>query len=477
VTSRFGLCEHCFRAGRPAAGACPRCGYRGEPTNAFPALPESTSIGSGRYLLGRKEGQGGFSICYRAWDGQKDEIVAIKELYPDQDWVRRLPDGSVAVDRSQCEGFDRALNSALHEATVLRRLDQEPAIVHVRDVFEENGTIYLVMEHLRGKSYDEYLRDHHRDTGMHIAPGSAVNVALVVLGALQAVHERNLLHLDVKPSNVRALDHGRIVLLDFGSARAAFAGEEGGLGNMFSPGFAAPEQHPRDGQPIEVTAATDIYGAAALIYYSLSLTVPTPADERRSDDLSPPLSELNPAVPLELDLVIYKAMSLDPRDRYQSVAEFKEALKPFQAVVAPQISSFPKTSPRLVTGLLDIVAAMWLLVLLRSAFALQEQNALTSGVLLWGLLQQLPWLIGATPGMLVTRLRVTGENGDKPDLTTMLLRTIYLLQTLITFRYRTDEDGLMPHDRSSNSRVVRRKAIMKILPSLADSSGNASSRL
>ena len=93
------------------------------------------------------------------------------------------------------------------------------------------------------------------------------------------MHARRLLHLDVKPANIRVLDDARIVLLDFGSARDAFRRGNGPYGDTFTPGFAAVEQHHPDGA---VTPATDVYGLAATLYFSLSLQVPTRADERQN---------------------------------------------------------------------------------------------------------------------------------------------------------------------------------------------------
>jgi serine/threonine protein kinase len=99
------------------------------------------------------------------------------------------------------------------------------------------------MEYLRGQSYEKYLQNQYARNQAHLDVEAAVNVALTVLGALDAVHARGLLHLDVKPANIRVLDDGRIVLLDFGSARDAFRQGNGPYGDTFTPGFAALEQH------------------------------------------------------------------------------------------------------------------------------------------------------------------------------------------------------------------------------------------
>lgn len=334
---------YCLRVELQRDGVCPHCGYDGIPTNRHPLLPEGTAVG-GRYVLGRREGQGGFSICYRAWDGKADEMVAIKELFPSEVAVR-FPDGRVGVTRALRDDFEAAVRSLDHEADVLRHLTEEPAIIKVRDAFRDNGTAYLSMEYLRGRSYEQYLRDQFARHQAQIEVETAVNVALTVLGALEAVHTRNLLHLDVKPANIRVLDNGRVVLLDFGSARDTFRLGNGPYGDTFTPGFAALEQH---FVTDAATAATDVYGLAATLYYSLSLKVPTRADDRERGASLPNLSELNPLVPEALDMVIQRAMALDPGHRYSSVSALRKALEPFgTARSPPPPPPPPPPSPRL----------------------------------------------------------------------------------------------------------------------------------
>src|ERR1700730_8376609 len=245
-------CEYCLRGERESDGICPLCRFDGVPRNEAPFLPEGTAVGD-RYVLGRQEGHGGFSICYRAWDNVNEEMVAIKELFP---WevAERLNTGTVGINPEHRSDFDTAVNSLRHEGEVLRKLTKEPGIVRVGDVFQDNDTAYLPMEYLRGQSYEKYLQNQYARNQAHLDVEAAVNVALTVLGALDAVHARGLLHLDVKPANIRVLDDGRIVLLDFGSARDAFRQGNGPYGDTFTPGFAALEQHYASGS---VTAASD----------------------------------------------------------------------------------------------------------------------------------------------------------------------------------------------------------------------------
>src|SRR5215472_17225713 len=122
-------CEYCLRGERAREGICPLCGFDGISRNEPPFLSEGSAVG-GRYVLARQEGHGGFSICYRAWDSVKKEMVAIKELFP---WevAERLDGGTVGIDPQFRNDFDTAVNSLRHEGEVLRKLTREPGIVRV----------------------------------------------------------------------------------------------------------------------------------------------------------------------------------------------------------------------------------------------------------------------------------------------------------------------------------------------------------
>jgi uncharacterized RDD family membrane protein YckC len=256
----------------------------------------------------------------------------------------------------------------------------------------------------------------------------------------------------VKPANIRVLDDGRIVLLDFGSARDAFRQGNGPYGDTFTPGFAAPEQHYASGS---VTAATDVYGLAATLYYSLSLQIPTRADEREQGAVLAELSALNPAVSPALDLVVQKAMAFAPEDRYPSMGTLRKALEPFGT--ARHLLPAPPAAPlplRIVAGLLDVVTIMLLLAALTVGLLMPLELVIVTGASLWGITQLLPLVTKATPGMLVMGLRLTDPNGGAIGLRVLLFRTLMLISAIITLRFRSDAEGLFMHDRVSRTRVV-----------------------
>ncbi len=170
------------------------------------------------------------------------------------------------------------------------------------------------------------------------------------------------------------------------------------------------------------------------------------------------LSELNPAVPPALESIIQKAMALDPQDRYPSANALRIALEPYGT--GRRLPSLPAARPvapasrRIVAGLLDVAATMLVLAALTVGLLLPLQQVLVAGVLLWCITQLLSRVTGATPGMLVMGLRLTDLSGGVPALRAVLFRTVMLVATFITLRLRADTEGLLMHDRVSNTRVV-----------------------
>jgi serine/threonine protein kinase len=460
VGKPFRRCEHCLRTERPRDDVCPACGYNGVPTNPEPMLREGTLL-NGRYILGRAEGQGGFSICYRAWDGARDEIVAIKELFPAV-VARRMRDGRVRVEPHHQPAFNDAMRSMGHEAEVLQRLAEEPAIVKVDDFFTGNETAYLSAQFLRGRPYDQYLHSEYERHNAHVSVAGAVNIALRVLGALAAVHARGLLHLDVKPSNIRAVEGNQFILLDFGSARDAFRRDDGAYGDTFTPGFAALEQHLGSGT---TSQATDVYGLAATLYYSLSLREPTRADDRDNGVPLTPLSSLNPTVPGALEAIIEKAMALDPADRYATATEMAKALEPFGASTRGSEPS-PKPLPdtllvrRFAAWVLDIVIALLATFCLAVTGLLSPEEGPGTLLLIWWATQLTAAFAPATPGMLLMALRLTDETGGKIHLGSLLLHTVLLTPPIVLMLLQRgpDANGTLRQDRLSRSRATMKQS-------------------
>lgn len=316
-------CPRCRSAVIDSWLVCAACGQR----LAGPAeLPAGALLGDGRFEIDAVIGRGGFGITYAVGDHRLDRRVAVKELFPDA----AVRHGTVVLTPPQNrEAFDEARDRFLREARVLARF-AHPGIVRVFEVFEEHNTAYLVMELLEGRSLAEVLR--HRD-GPFGQP-EALQVAARVASALNAVHDAGMLHRDVSPSNLIVTDHGRIVLIDFGLARAFSGDQTMAMTRMVTPGYAPPEQYLGSGR---FGPPTDVYGLAATVYRLLTKQVPAPAVERQAGTQIEAPHRLNPSVDKVVSDAVLDGLELDPAHRPQSVAAFLSRLgvDPAKALTAP----------------------------------------------------------------------------------------------------------------------------------------------
>ncbi len=249
----------------------------------FVALKAGQTIG--RYEILAILGQGGFGITYRARDTQLGREVAIKEYLPTALAVRQ--DGVTVLPRStrMAEDFTWGRERFVSEGQTLASLHGAPAIVHVFDFLEANGTAYIVMELLSGETLEDRLkRDGKLDS-------EAVDKILwPLLDGLEVVHKAGFLHRDIKPANILLSREGKPTLIDFGASRAAMVGRTTALTAIFTPGYAAAEQ---------MTSAkqgpwTDIYGVSATLYHAITGHVPPSAFDRMLEDKYQPLAQLAP---------------------------------------------------------------------------------------------------------------------------------------------------------------------------------------
>ena len=302
------------------------------------ALPDGYRLHE--YRIDSVLGQGGFGITYLATDINLHAAVAIKEYLPNQLAVRM-------TDSTVCPRFDQhapllreGLEHFLAEARTLATF-RHPNIVRVARFFEANRTAYMVLDYERGRSLGDWWRSLRRDnTGLKrllggrqgaaaVAGGTLAEQDLVLLlspllDGLAVVHRSGVLHRDIKPDNLYVRDEdGSLVLLDFGAARQTTAAGPNAL-DMLTPGFAPIEQH-HDGQQ---GPWTDLYALGATLYWMVAGERPREAPKRLVDPLGEPSAEQAGAGRYSVEFLraIDWALQIDPKDRPQSVAEFRRAL-------------------------------------------------------------------------------------------------------------------------------------------------------
>lgn len=273
----------------------------------------------GQYRVGRVLGRpGGFGITYLGWDVNLQQRVAIKEYLP-REIAQRMPN-SLDVNVHTAEdkrGFEFGKEQFLREARIVAKLDHGN-IVRVRNFFNANSTAYLVMDYYEGMSLGDYLSN----VRSKLEPELAVPLVKPILEGLQYVHERGLVHRDLKPHNIYLAAIGRPIVLDFGAARQAAGDRVQSLSVVLTEGYAPLEQYQR--RAVQ-GPWTDVYGVAATLYRMITGASPPIALDRIGRD---PVEEGGwSAIPPSLVPAMRMALAVRPSDRYQSAVEFLAALE------------------------------------------------------------------------------------------------------------------------------------------------------
>lgn len=343
----------------------------GEPAKGSD-LPHETL---GEFRLLRTLGEGGMGTVYLAEQPSLDRLVALKVMR-----------NETLASPSAQQRFDL-------EARAVARL-RHPNVVTLFGSGEDQGTRFLVMELVPGRSLDEVFAA----TGGTMRSQQLVTWCCQIGEALATAHGEGIVHRDVKPSNIRIDPAERAVLLDFGLARDLLD-EDGNRTMQFagSPNYASPEQ--RRGDRDRVDERTDIYSLGVVLYEGVTGCLPyagstLEAIAQEAAQREPiPVRQRNPRIAQDLAIVIGKAMEQDPAARYTNMREFVDdlravlELRPVRAMAPSGWTRVLRWSRRhrgavwtgsILTAVIVLVAALWL----QSWFARQEQRREESARLL-----------------------------------------------------------------------------------------------
>jgi serine/threonine protein kinase len=259
----------------------------------------------GRYRIVRKLGSGGMADVYLAEDEELGRRVAIKIL-----------NDRHANDESFVERFRREAKNAASLS--------HPSIVSIYDRGEAEGTYYIAMEYLDGRSLKELVVARGP-----LPIGDAIEFTRQVLGALRFAHRKGVVHRDIKPHNVMADADGRLKVTDFGIARA-------GVSQMTEAGSiigTAQDLSPEQARGAGVDQRSDLYSVGIVLYEMLTGTVPFTGESpveiamRHLSDTPRPPSLQRPEIPPDLDMVVLRALAKNPDDRFQTAEEMDAELE------------------------------------------------------------------------------------------------------------------------------------------------------
>jgi len=267
-------------------------------------------------------GSGGFGIVYLALDrAQQGRECALKEFLPSQHGCVRVGSRVSARNRRDESVFEQGRATFIEEARLLKALSH-PAIVQVDECFEANGTAYIVMERLHGETLDTRLERQVRWDEETLR-----GLLETLLGALDYLHSKRILHRDLTPRNVFLVEGRGPVLIDFGSARQCIGKVSHSLTAIACQGYAPIEQYDDHGLE-QQGPPTDLYALGATFYHLATGSRPIAATSRIVKDRLRPAAEVAAGRYGEVFLKsLDKALKVSAEDRWQTSAEWARALQ------------------------------------------------------------------------------------------------------------------------------------------------------
>ena len=295
---------------------------------------------AGRYRVIKHLAAGGFGITYLAEHEALKKQYAIKEHFPREFAFRE--GSSVRPNTADRDIFGWAMKRFAEEAEKLARF-RHPAIVVVADVFEANGTAYMVMEFEPGETMSKWL------DGLGRPPSQAEldRIAGSLLDALDVMHGANFLHRDIAPDNIIIRPDGSPCLIDFGAARQAMGHQTKTLTAIVKAGYSPVEQYDTEGSDGQ-GACSDIYALAATLYRAVTGTKPPEAPGRAVKDRYVPVARVAPAGLYRTGFLaaIDDGLRVSPDSRPSSVVDWRSMLmrpdKPETVVVSAVANARPR---------------------------------------------------------------------------------------------------------------------------------------
>ena len=264
---------------------------------------------SNRYLVGERIGIGGMAEVYKGQDSVLGRTVAIKVMLP-----------QYAEDPQFTARFRQEAASAANL--------QSPYIVNVYDWGQDSSTSFIVMEYVRGSDLKTAITQRGAINQRKVA-----EIGSQVCQALSVAHGLDIIHRDIKPQNIMVQPDGNVKVMDFGIARAknsAMPKTEAVLGTAH---YISPEQ----AQGKELSAASDIYSLGIVLYEAVTGKLPfdgpdavSVAMKQVNDEPELP-RDINPAIDVNLEAIILKAMRKNPQERFATAREMRHCLNDFLA--------------------------------------------------------------------------------------------------------------------------------------------------
>ena len=275
-------------------------------------MSSDATVINDRYEIHKRVGRGGMADVFLARDLLLDRQVAIKVLFPEY-----------AIDPNFVERFRREAQAAANLS--------HPNIVNVYDWGKYEGTYFIAMEYVQGRTLAEILKSNRR-----LTPKQAAEIASEVAAALGFAHEAGLAHRDIKPANILIGTSGQVKVADFGIARAMNAATEANLTQAGSVMGTASYFSPEQAQGAQPDPRSDLYSLGIVMYEMVAGKPPFTGENavgiayKQVHDQPTPLNKIVEGVPRPFEAIVAKLLAKDPKLRYPSAHALRDDLRRFR---------------------------------------------------------------------------------------------------------------------------------------------------
>lgn len=314
LTEEKSLCMGCMSK-LDENGKC-RCGYdENEPTDSQ-CLAVRSTVG-GKYLVGKMIRMDGEGITYIGLDKENEERVYVREFMPQKIAKRNELTGEVVASHG-CETKYKMLMSDFSDLfNALHNFRHSENIIPVIDIVSDNGTVYAIYKCIQTISYGDYLTHN----GGEFTWTQVKKLFMPLFTTLSYLHSNGFIHRGISPESIRVNAKGKLMLSYFGTSSLYMRGTP--IEPTISEGYTAPEQYSVSDWQGEWT---DVYSIAAVLYKSLTGTLPAGSDSRMENDRLCSPEELDSNIPSNVSDAIMNAMTLKVDYRTKSVDDFTAEL-------------------------------------------------------------------------------------------------------------------------------------------------------
>lgn len=314
LTEERKLCMGCMSL-LDENGNC-RCGYNEDAPADEDCIPVRTVVG-GKYIIGRMIKRNGESIVYIGFDEENEEKVFVQEFFPGKIARRSDLTGEVVPFAGNEARFKTLRADYFDLFDALRNFRHTEYLMPVTNVFSENNTVYAIYKYVKTISYGDYLSHN----GGEFTWPQVKKLFMPLFTTITYLHSNGFVHRGISPESIRVNAKGQLLLCGFGTA--ALYSKGSGIEPELSSGYSAPEQY-SDGR--WQGEWTDVYSVAAVLYKSLTGTLPADAESRKEVDHLCSPEELNFNISSEVSDAILNAMTIDSEYRTRSIDDFTAEL-------------------------------------------------------------------------------------------------------------------------------------------------------